>query len=176
MADYHDRDARVLMNNRLDEHLISATITDIEWERIHMHLTVNVDYSDRFDPTKPLDFYLVAAFLMANAKYKAEQLDEHTYRLSLNVTNTGAVMCVPTGTYTIYACQGTDILCAPEVVSTSLSPKTKRTSASSSTSWTSRSPASKSSISMTARKTTRRAWQNSKRASINAMSKPDAGS
>ena len=43
------------------------------------------------------------AFLMANAKYKAEQLDEHTYRLSLNVTNTGAVMCVPTGTYTIYA-------------------------------------------------------------------------
>ena len=75
MADYHDRDARVLMNNRLDEHLISATITDIEWERIHMHLTVNVDYSDRFDPTKPLDFYLVAAFLMANAKYKAEQLE-----------------------------------------------------------------------------------------------------
>ena len=103
------------MKNRIEEHLISATITEIEWERIHMHLTVKVDYSDRFDPTKPLDFYLVAAFLMANAKYKAEQLDEHTYRLSLNVTNTGAVMCVPTGTYTIYACQGTDILCAPEV-------------------------------------------------------------
>ena len=102
------------MTNRLGEQLISATITEIEWERIHMHLTVKVDYSDRFDPSKPLDFYLVAAFLMANAKYKAEKLDEHTYRLSLNVTNNGAVMCVPTGTYTIYACQGTDILCAPK--------------------------------------------------------------
>ena len=67
MADYHDRDARVLMNNRLDEHLISATITDIEWERIHMHLAVKVEYSDRFDRSKPLDFYLVAAFLKANA-------------------------------------------------------------------------------------------------------------
>ena len=30
MADYHDRDARVLMNNRLDEHLISATIRTIQ--------------------------------------------------------------------------------------------------------------------------------------------------
>lgn len=115
MADNSKQTGKILMKNRIDEHLISATITEIEWERIHMHLTVKVDYSDRFDPSKPLDFYLVAAFLMANAKYKAERLDEHTYRLSLNVTNTGAVMCVPTGTYTIYACQGTDILCAPEV-------------------------------------------------------------
>ena len=115
MADFHDSKQKILMTNRLGEQLISATITEIEWERIHMHLTVKVDYSDRFDPSKPLDFYLVAAFLMANAKYKAEKLDEHTYRLSLNVTNNGAVMCVPTGTYTIYACQGTDILCAPEV-------------------------------------------------------------
>ena len=88
MADKSNQTGKILMKNRIEEHLISATITEIEWERIHMHLTVKVDYSDRFDPAKPLDFYLVAAFLMANAKYKAEQLDEHTYRLSLNVTNT----------------------------------------------------------------------------------------
>ncbi|MDO5452985.1 MAG: hypothetical protein Q4F20_04500 [Eubacteriales bacterium] len=72
MADFHDSKQKILMTNRLGEQLISATITEIEWERIHMHLTVKVDYSDRFDPSKPLDFYLVAAFLMANAKYKAE--------------------------------------------------------------------------------------------------------
>ncbi|MBQ8469535.1 MAG: teichoic acid biosynthesis protein, partial [Clostridia bacterium] len=105
----------ILMQNRLSEQLISATITAVEWERIHMHLTVEVEYSDRFDPEKPLDFYLVAAFQKANAHFRSEKLDEHTYRLSLNVTNMGAVMCVPTGTYTIYACQGNDILCAPEV-------------------------------------------------------------
>lgn len=122
MADYQDINRTILMTNRIGEHIISATITEIEWERIHMHLTVKVDYSERFDPSAPLEFYLVAAFLKANAKYKAEKLDEHTYRLSLNVTNTGAIMCVPTGTYTIYACQGTDILCAPEV-SAELAPK-----------------------------------------------------
>ncbi len=69
MADFHDSEHRILMHNRLDEHLISATITEIEWERIHMHLTVKVDYAEGFDTSKPLDFYLVAAFLMANAKY-----------------------------------------------------------------------------------------------------------
>ncbi len=114
MADNHDNNT-VLMTNRIGEQLISATITEIEWERIHMHLTVKVEYSERFDPSQPLEFFLVAAIMKANAKYKAEKLDENTYRLSLNVTNMGAVMCVPTGTYTIYACQGNDILCAPEV-------------------------------------------------------------
>ncbi len=115
MARQESNQTPILMVNRLDEHLLSAQITDVEWERIHMHLTVRVDYADGFDKTLPLDFYLVAAFLKANAKFRAERLDEQTWRLSLNVTNTGAVMCVPTGTYTIYACQGTDILCAPEV-------------------------------------------------------------
>lgn len=114
MAEQHNNDV-ILMQNRLAEQLITATITAVEWERIHMHLTVEVAYSDRFNPSVPLDFYLVAAFLKANAHFKAEKLSDTTYRLSLNVTNMGAVMCVPTGTYTIYACQGNDILCAPEV-------------------------------------------------------------
>lgn len=112
----------ILMENRLAEGLIRATITDVEWERIHMHLTVDVEYSDGFDPATPLDFYLVAAFLKANAKFRTERLSETTWRLSLNVTNMGAVMCVPTGTYSIYACAGTDILCAPEVAP-SLAPR-----------------------------------------------------
>ena len=106
---------RILMNNRLSENLISATLTDIQWERIHMHLTVEVEFGPEFSPDTPLDFYLVAAFLKANAQFKTEKLSETTYRLSLNVTNMGAVMCVPTGTYTLYACAGTDIICAPEV-------------------------------------------------------------
>ena len=115
MAQQTPMTGTIPMRNRLAERLIAATITDVEWERIHMHLTVSVTPSDRFDPSVPLDFYLVAAFLKANAHFKAEQIETNTYRLSLNVTNMGAVMCVPTGTYTIYACQGTDILCAPEV-------------------------------------------------------------
>ena len=115
MADNSVRKDLIPMNNRVHEHLCSATITEVEWERIHMHLTVKVDYAPNYDPSIPLDFYLVAAFLKANARFKVDQSDPYTYHLSLNVTNMGAVMCVPTGTYTIYACQGTDILCAPEV-------------------------------------------------------------
>lgn len=115
MAKQESTLSSIRMVNRLDEHRIYAQITEVEWERIHMHLTVRVDYSDGFDKSLPLDFYLVAAILKANAKFRAERLDEQTYHLSLNVTNMGALMCVPTGTYTIYACQGTDILCAPEV-------------------------------------------------------------
>ena len=115
MANLESNAGKVFMRNRLPEQLVYAQITDVEWERIHMHLTVRIEPSERFDRSVPLDFYLVAAYLKANAKFKAELLDENTYRLSLNVTNMGAVMCVPTGTYTIYACQGTDILCAPEV-------------------------------------------------------------
>lgn len=115
MSETPVRTELIPMNNRLEEHLCSATITKVEWERIHMHLTVKVEYAPAYDPSVPLDFYLVAAFLKANAKFKVEQTDPYTYILSLNVTNMGAVMCVPTGTYTIFACQGTDILCAPEV-------------------------------------------------------------
>ena len=103
MSETPARNDNIIMRNRLAEHLCTATITEVEWERIHMHLTVKVDYAPDYDPSVPLDFYLVAAFLKANAKYKVEQSDPYTYHLSLNVTNMGAVMCVPTGTYTIYA-------------------------------------------------------------------------
>lgn len=106
---------KIPMQNRVDEQLISAVITDVEWERIHMHLTVEIEYSDQFDPSSPLDFYLVAAYLKANARFQTERIDEKTYRISLNVTNMGAVMCVPTGTYTLCCCSGTDILALPEV-------------------------------------------------------------
>ena len=112
----------IVMKNRIDEHLVTATITDVEWERIHMHLTISVEYADRFDASQPLDFYLVAAFLKANAKFKSERLDDSTWRLSLNVTNMGAVMCVPTGTYSLCACCGTDIVALPEV-SAALAPQ-----------------------------------------------------
>ena len=115
MAIQETAGSRIIMKNRVPEQLVYAQITDVEWERIHMHLTVRADYAEGYDTSRPLEFYLVTAYLKANAKFKTERIDEHTWRLSLNVTNMGAVMCVPTGTYTIYACQGTDILCAPEV-------------------------------------------------------------
>jgi len=106
---------KIKMVNRLGENLVRATLTDIEWERIIVHMTLTVEVSPELQMDKPLDFYLVAAFSKANAKFKAEKTDETTYHLSLNVTNPGYCLCVPTGTYFIYICEGDDILCQPEI-------------------------------------------------------------
>lgn len=113
---------KIPMQNRIAEELVTSEVVDIEWERIIVHITVKVKYSDAFDKTQPLDFYLVAAFNKANAKFKVEQTAEDTFVLTTNVTNPGYNMCIPTGTYTIYCCQGTDILCAPQM-SGELAPK-----------------------------------------------------
>jgi len=103
------------MVNRLDENLVRATLTDVEWERIICHLTMELDFSEKFDHSRPLDFYLVAAFHRANAKFKVDSIDGSTYHLSVNVTNPGYCLCIPTGTYFIYICQGEDILCSPQI-------------------------------------------------------------
>lgn len=94
---------------------LKATITDIQWERILMHLTVKVEYGKNFDKNKPLDFYLVAAFYKTNGKFKSEQIDENTFRITMNITNPGYCLCIPTGTYGIFVCQGKNILSRPEI-------------------------------------------------------------
>ena len=108
------------MQNLTNEELVSACITDIQWERIIMHLTLKVYISSRieefgFDKNAPLDFYLVTAYNKANAIFKAEKTDEDTYVISLNVTNPSYCDCVPTGTYSIQVCQNDSILCSPVI-------------------------------------------------------------
>ena len=106
---------RIPMRNRMDENVLAAQVTEISWERIIVHMTLELTPGPAFDPTIPLDFYLVAAFFKANAKFKAEKLSDTRYHLSMNVTNPGYCLCVPTGTYAIYVCQGDDILASPEI-------------------------------------------------------------
>ena len=49
------------MINRMDEKPITATVIDMEWERVHLYLTVKVDIHDAsIDPEKEqLSFYLL---------------------------------------------------------------------------------------------------------------------
>jgi len=105
----------ILMNDRTADQLITATLTGIDWERIIMHLTLKVEPSPAFDPSIPLDFYLVTAYYKANGQFQVEQLDETTYRLTMNVTNPSYCSCIPTGTYSIVIAQGNDILGCPTV-------------------------------------------------------------
>ncbi|MGN0709357.1 MAG: CDP-glycerol glycerophosphotransferase family protein [Anaerovoracaceae bacterium] len=107
-----DRDAvpTVEMNDRIDEHLISARITDISWERIIMHLTLSVTFKEGYEPSEPLEVYAVTSFMKANAHMEKEENEDGTYTLSLNVTNPGYCMCLPAETYHFIVCSGLDAL------------------------------------------------------------------
>ncbi|MBE5881005.1 MAG: teichoic acid biosynthesis protein [Lachnospiraceae bacterium] len=101
------------MMDRLGEKLITATVMDIQWERIFMHLYIKVDVNDEtVDITKqPLAFYLVDKLTYeCPAACKQIDVQDGVYHLRLNVTNSGENACIPSGCYMIEVCQGTEIL------------------------------------------------------------------
>ena len=96
------------MINRLNEKLITATVVDLEWERIHLHLYVKVEVHDSsLDLQKdPLSFYLVDKIeMVANAKCKVLDVKDDIYHLHLNVTNNGESWCIPSGRYMLEVLQ-----------------------------------------------------------------------
>ncbi len=115
MASETNNLATIRLNDCSGARLVTATLTGIDWERIIMHLTLHMDYAPDFDPSVPLEFYLVTAYYKPNGRFQAEQLDEQTYRLTMNVTNPSFCSCVPTGTYALVIIQGNNILGCPTV-------------------------------------------------------------
>lgn len=105
----------VLMANKFDEKRLRAEVTNIEWERVTVHITVKIHPADDFDYTEPLMFYAVSEFFRANARFKSEKVSEDRYRISLNYTNPGYCNCLPNGIYKILVCQGDDALCMMEI-------------------------------------------------------------
>ncbi len=96
------------MINRLSEKPITATVVDIEWERIFMHLYIKVEVHDKSLNLveQPLAFYLVDKLLYVSPA-RCKQMDEKdgVYHLRLNVTNSGENECIPSGCYMIEVCQ-----------------------------------------------------------------------
>lgn len=105
----------IVMTDRMAEHRIRAKITDIQWERIIVHMTVEILPREGIDLSEPLDFYAVTVHHRANAKFKVRQLSDTRYVLSLNYTNPGYCKCLPNGKYKLAACQGNDVLCLLEI-------------------------------------------------------------
>ena len=96
------------MINRIGEKLISATVVDIKWERVHVYLYVKVDIHDSsVDITKePLSFYLVDKnTIKSPAKCKVIGEENGVYCLHLNVTNSGENWCIPSGRYLLEVLQ-----------------------------------------------------------------------
>ena len=96
------------MVNRLSEKLISATVVNIEWERVHLYLEVKIEINDpSIDVHKePLSFYLVDRNTVKSpAKCKVLGEENGVYRLHLNVTNNGENWCIPSGRYILEVVQ-----------------------------------------------------------------------
>lgn len=94
------------MNLILNQHLVSAKIVDIFWERINLYIDLEIEFSQNADKEIPLDFYAVNENFLAKAKFKTTILESGNYRLYLNITNPGYNRCLPKGEYYISVCQG----------------------------------------------------------------------
>ena len=93
------------MNWRINESGVSATIENIEWERIHLILTVrlHIDGQKTYDIDK-MEFYAVNNFGGCGVKFDVRR-KEDIIKLHVNVTNNGDLRCIPRGTYRIFVCE-----------------------------------------------------------------------
>ena len=86
----------IMMNNRIGEDLLTAEIQEINWERILLHMDVQITRKD-YAADRDLQFYMVTGFFKANAIFDAVRGENDLWHLTLNVTNPGYCFCLPTG-------------------------------------------------------------------------------
>lgn len=96
------------MINRLEEKCLDAKVVRIEWERIFLHLYVQVEVLDKTlnIADNPLAFYLVDKLTYTSpAKCKVIEVNDGVYHLRVNITNGGENCCLPSGVYILELCQ-----------------------------------------------------------------------
>ena len=114
-------DKTIRLVNRTWDELISAEIRDIWWERILLHMDVQITRND-YPAERDLQFYMVTGFYKANAVFDAVRGENDLWHITLNVTNPGYRFCLPTAHYSLVVCDGEDILNVAQV-SEELAPK-----------------------------------------------------
>ena len=100
------------MKNHMAEKRLTATVISVVWERVTMHLTVQISGKDgsKFSDIDRLKFYAVDKSYTPQAMFIREKMSEDKIELSLNVSNTGDCRALAVGGYFIYACLGNEIL------------------------------------------------------------------
>ncbi len=93
------------MENLIDKRQVTAAVTKITWERIWLHLDVQITFAEGADRESEPAFYLVNGLYEPKAKLKVTGIDGDTYKLKLNITNPGTSLCLPQGTYSLIICQ-----------------------------------------------------------------------
>lgn len=91
------------MIDLLHKKSIEAKVTEIEWERIFLIMTIEVNYKE-VDPDLILDFYLVNGLHAAKGKAEILSKEKGVYKVKINVTNNGEKRCYPLGTYKVCIC------------------------------------------------------------------------
>lgn len=91
---------------KVDQKLVTAKLTDINWERIFVHFDIKITFDENYEDRDHLDFYLVNNLNRAKAKLQVTSIKDEIYHLKTNVTNNGENRVLPVGTYRILICQG----------------------------------------------------------------------
>lgn len=90
------------MECKIKESGVSATVENIEWERIHLTLTVRLKFEEnKICNVDELAFYAVNNLGECGIKFDVSRVESDLVKLHVNVTNNGEIRCVPRGTYRI---------------------------------------------------------------------------
>ncbi len=98
------------MKNCLEEQRVKATIIGMEWERVTVHMEVQLELVDEQLEKDSLIYYAVNGLYKAKAMFKVVYLDDNRVKLSMNITNPGDCQCLRMGTYSILVCDNGRIL------------------------------------------------------------------
>ncbi|MDE6888328.1 MAG: CDP-glycerol glycerophosphotransferase family protein [Eubacterium sp.] len=89
----------------MGERQITAKVKKLSWERIWLHMEVEVAFAQDADKDSKLSFYLVNGLFEPKARLQVTAVEGNTYKLRVNVTNPGTGLCLPQGTYSMIICQ-----------------------------------------------------------------------
>ncbi|MCH5266888.1 MAG: CDP-glycerol glycerophosphotransferase family protein [Lachnospiraceae bacterium] len=117
------------MENQTKDKRLTATIVNISWERIIVHIELQLEFADDTLRGQNLDVYAVDQKLHARARFKQTVLGEDRLLLSMNVTNPGNRRCLPMGSYFFYVCLD-DVILAKCTISPELVPEAENVSRS----------------------------------------------
>lgn len=106
------------MENRIDTRQITARVTKITWERIWLHMEVQITFAEDADSRSELSFFLINGLYEPKAKLKITGIEGDTYRLKINITNPGTSLCLPQGTYSMIVCQNRCQMAKAEIAET----------------------------------------------------------
>ncbi|MCR4672239.1 MAG: CDP-glycerol glycerophosphotransferase family protein [Lachnospiraceae bacterium] len=114
-----DGSRKIRMEDRRDEGRVTFVITEISWERVYLVIEAEIQPA-----AEGLEFFLVTEQGSVKAKMEAEEISGGKLRLRVNVTNPGYCSCLPSAVYSLYACDGNEII-AKAAVSSRIAEKVK---------------------------------------------------